>query len=121
MSDRIVVMNHGKVEQTGTPETVYRQPASRFVASFLGQSNLLEGRVARIADGMALIVINRGPELRVAAPPGLAEGLPVTVVIRAQRILVGPPESAEPNHLPAPSPPRPSSAARPPISSMSPA
>jgi spermidine/putrescine transport system ATP-binding protein len=100
MSDRIVVMNHGKVEQTGTPETVYRQPASRFVASFLGQSNLLEGRVARIADGMALIVVNRGPELRVAAPPGLAEGLPVTVVIRAQRVLVGPPESAEPNHLP---------------------
>ena len=100
MSDRIVVMNHGKVEQTGTPESVYRQPASRFVASFLGQSNLLEGRVARIADGMALIAINRGPELRVAAPSRLAEGLPVTVVIRAQRVHVGPPESAEPNHLP---------------------
>jgi hypothetical protein len=49
---------------------------------------------------MALIAINRGPELRVAAPTRLAEGLPVTVVIRAQRVHVGPPESAEPNHLP---------------------
>ena len=100
MSDRIVVMNDGRVEQIGTPETVYRQPASRFVASFLGQSNLLEGRVARIADGMALIVVSRGPELRVAAPAGLAEGSSVTVVVRAQRVQVGPPESAQPNHLP---------------------
>lgn len=100
MSDRIVVMNYGRVEQTGTPETVYRQPASRFVASFLGQSNLLEGRVARIADGMALIVVSRGPELRVRAPAGLAEGAAVTVVVRAQRVQVGPPENAQPNHLP---------------------
>src|SRR3954447_8835451 len=90
MSDRIVVMNHGRVEQVGSPEEVYRRPASRFVASFLGQSNLLEGRVARVADGMAAIVVSRGPELRVAAPAGLAEGAAVTVVVRAQRIQVGP-------------------------------
>src|SRR6185436_14023033 len=45
MSDRIVVMNHGVIEQNGTPEEVYRTPRSHFVASFLGQSNLLEGEV----------------------------------------------------------------------------
>jgi ABC-type Fe3+/spermidine/putrescine transport system ATPase subunit len=100
MSDRIVVMNHGKVEQTGTPESVYRAPASRFVASFLGQSNLLPGRVASIDDGIALVAIDRGPELAVAAPAGLREGSAVTVVVRAQRVHVGPPEAAQPNHLP---------------------
>ncbi len=100
MSDRIVVMNHGRVEQTGTPETVYRAPASRFVASFLGQSNLLQGRVTSIDGGMALVAIARGPELAVAAPAGLEEGSAVTVVVRAQRVHVGPPEAAQPNHLP---------------------
>ena len=100
MSDRIVVMNHGKVEQTGSPEAVYREPASRFVASFLGQSNLLEGRVAGISDGIALVAIARGPELAVAAPAELREGSAVTVVVRAQRVQVGPPEASQPNSLP---------------------
>jgi ABC-type Fe3+/spermidine/putrescine transport system ATPase subunit len=99
MSDRIVVMNHGKVEQTGSPEAVYREPASRFVASFLGQSTLLEGRVARIVDGIALVAIARGPELAVAAPAGLKEGCAVTVVVRAQRVQVGPPDVSQPNSL----------------------
>jgi ABC-type Fe3+/spermidine/putrescine transport system ATPase subunit len=100
MSDRIVVMNHGKVEQTGTPEAVYRAPASRFVASFLGQSNLLPGRIAAIDRGLAVVAIDRGPELTVPAPDGLAEGAAVTVVVRAQRVHVGPPGAAQPNRLP---------------------
>lgn len=54
VSDRIVVMNHGAVEQTGTPEEVYDRPANPFVFNFLGNVNLFHGRVhggaARIAD-----------------------------------------------------------------------
>lgn len=53
MSDRIVVINHGLIEQNGTPEEVYRAPASKFVASFLGQSNLMSGTIASIAEGTA--------------------------------------------------------------------
>jgi ABC-type Fe3+/spermidine/putrescine transport system ATPase subunit len=89
MSDQIVVMNHGVVEQVGPPEEVYRAPATRFVASFLGQSNLLSARVVAIESGMARIAIDQGPELRVTAPKGLQAGEQVTAVIRAQRVKVG--------------------------------
>ena len=53
MSDRIVVMNRGRVEQDGTPEELYLHPASRFVAEFVGETNLIEARVSRI-DGVAV-------------------------------------------------------------------
>lgn len=45
ISDRVAVMNDGAVEQVGTPETIYRQPASRFVAEFVGDNNVFEGKV----------------------------------------------------------------------------
>ena len=55
MADRIAVMNDGRIEQLGTPEEIYRHPASRFVADFIGDSNFfaatVDGSVARLADG----------------------------------------------------------------------
>ncbi len=55
MADRIAVMNDGRVEQLGTPEEIYRRPASRFVADFIGNSNFfaatVDGEVARLGDG----------------------------------------------------------------------
>lgn len=45
LADRVAVMNRGKIEQIGAPENVYDAPASRFVASFIGESNILDGRV----------------------------------------------------------------------------
>ncbi|WP_028293951.1 ABC transporter ATP-binding protein [Oceanobacter kriegii] len=50
MSDRIVVLNGGKVEQLGTPTEIYHRPASRFVADFIGESNVFEGKVVRFDD-----------------------------------------------------------------------
>ncbi len=47
MADRIVVMNHGVIEQVGTPTEVYRKPASAFVADFVGTTNFLPGVVVR--------------------------------------------------------------------------
>ncbi|MFB6111115.1 MAG: ABC transporter ATP-binding protein [Halobacteriaceae archaeon] len=47
ISDRVAVMNEGRIEQVGQPETVYRKPGSRFVAEFVGDTNLLEGTVTR--------------------------------------------------------------------------
>ena len=55
MSDRIAVMNKGKYEQLGDPESLYERPQTRFVASFLGISNLLAGAVDGTADSYALI------------------------------------------------------------------
>jgi ABC-type Fe3+/spermidine/putrescine transport system ATPase subunit len=99
MSDDIVVMNHGVIEQKGSPEEVYRTPRSRFVASFLGQSNLLPGEVKSIADGMARIALQNGLLLSAAAPASLKPHSKVTVVIRAQRVGVERPEATGDNQL----------------------
>lgn len=93
MSDRIVVMNKGEVEQEGTPEDVYRRPDSRFVASFLGQSNLLPGRIAGLTGGFASIRLDDGPEIQAAAPASAKDGMEVTVVVRAQRVMISAIES----------------------------
>lgn len=47
MSDRLAVFNHGRIEQIGEPKDIYEHPATRFVASFVGLSNILEGEVAQ--------------------------------------------------------------------------
>lgn len=55
MSDVIVVMNNGRVEQMGDPHTLYSKPRSRFVASFIGQSNFLDCEVISVEGGMAAL------------------------------------------------------------------
>ena len=90
MSDRIVVMNKGLIEQEGSPEDVYRRPESRFVASFLGQSNLLPGRIAAIDNGIATLTLSNGQSIRAAAPASAQAGTEATGVVRAQKIVVTP-------------------------------
>ena len=51
MADRVVIMSQGVIEQIGTPRQVFREPASRFVAEFVGSNNIIEGRVGEVADG----------------------------------------------------------------------
>jgi spermidine/putrescine transport system ATP-binding protein len=60
LSDRIAVMNDGRIEQIGPPEEIYREPASQFVADFIGDTNLLSGRVVE-RDGGPLVEVG-GPE-----------------------------------------------------------
>ena len=43
MSDKIVVMNHGEIQQVGSPQDIYNEPVNRFVANFIGESNILPG------------------------------------------------------------------------------
>ena len=69
ISDRIVVMNEGKVLQVGTPREIYRRPSSRFVASFIGIANVWEGRLGATGDGGSRTVAvrsRRGDDRRVA-------------------------------------------------------
>jgi putative spermidine/putrescine transport system ATP-binding protein len=69
MSDRIAVMNHGRIEQAGSPSDLYDRPATRFVAGFIGESNFLEGEVAGVQDrsvtarvaGATVIAISNQP------------------------------------------------------------
>ena len=59
MSDRIMVMHGGKIEQIGTPMQLYEDPATAFVADFIGQANLIEGRLEAVEnDGFGRIAIN---------------------------------------------------------------
>jgi iron(III) transport system ATP-binding protein len=82
MADRIVVMNHGVIEQVGTPLEVYREPETAFVAAFVGSMNFLPGRL--MARGRVRV---QGLELCCATDP-LAPKSPVTVAIRPEDILV---------------------------------
>jgi iron(III) transport system ATP-binding protein len=79
MADRIVVMNHGAIEQVGTPLEVYRAPASAFVADFIGTMNFLSA----VATGPGAVRVG-AVELAVAAP--LAAGTPVTLAIRPEDV-----------------------------------
>ncbi len=86
MSDRIAVMNHGVVEQIGSPETIYDQPASVFVAGFIGTANLLPG----------MVIAGNGPSVDVRLPSGvtvgcgsvvpLDAGVQATVMLRPERL-----------------------------------
>ncbi|MER3417816.1 MAG: spermidine/putrescine ABC transporter ATP-binding protein [Chloroflexota bacterium] len=76
MSDRLAVFNHGRIEQTGTPAEIYERPATRFVAGFVGTSNLLAGPVAKQIVGREGTFIVRPEKIRLADPgatPGPAE------------------------------------------------
>ncbi|MFF5029457.1 ABC transporter ATP-binding protein [Streptomyces collinus] len=81
MSDRIAVMNEGRIEQCGTPEDVYEHPASRFVASFLGTSNLMTGTYRG-----GEVALEQGPALPVGARKDIADGSAVSVSVRPEKI-----------------------------------
>lgn len=91
MSDRIVVLNDGRIEQVGTPDDVYNRPANTFVASFIGNPgiNYLEGTVESV-DGESLRIATHGATFGVDSRDGapVAEGDPVTVGIRPQHVHV---------------------------------
>ncbi|MEM8571415.1 MAG: ABC transporter ATP-binding protein [Pseudomonadota bacterium] len=86
MSDRIVVMNKGSVEQDGTPEELYFHPASRFVAEFVGETNLITGRV-RGTQGEDVLIDWFGTTLRGRARTGSAQpDGQVTASVRLERL-----------------------------------
>ena len=87
MSDRIAVMNDGAIEHLGTPREIYEHPKTRFVAGFIGTSNLLSGIVARVESGQAIIEVS--PEERIIVPvhdPSPAPGSPLELTVRPEKI-----------------------------------
>lgn len=74
MSDRVVVMRAGAIVQTGDPAEIYRRPASRFVANFLGESNILKGRCL-MREGEQNIIELAGRRLRVGGGGDAGEAL----------------------------------------------
>ncbi|HXF81498.1 MAG TPA: ABC transporter ATP-binding protein [bacterium] len=90
ISDRIAVMDRGRIQQIGTPLEIYHRPANRFVADFVGLANFLDGEVA--APGQV-----RAGDLTLAVPDGPPPGRRVTVVLRPEaiRLHVQPPRDGE--------------------------
>jgi ABC-type Fe3+/spermidine/putrescine transport system ATPase subunit len=88
MSDRVAVMSRGHIVQIGTPRELYEQPASAFVADFIGENNLLTGRVVGHDGGAALLSVEGYPVFRLAGEPDLANGGMATVCLRPEKIRV---------------------------------
>ena len=87
MSDRIAVMNRGRIEQLGPPEEVYERPATQFVAEFLGASNLIEGVRRGAQDGWATVELATGDVVRIPSA-GAPEGAAVKVGVRPEKLAV---------------------------------
>ena len=88
MSDRIVVLNEGRVEQDGTPKDLYFHPQSRFVAEFIGETNLLVGTVQNVQDGTVAIDWF-GHDLRGHASSGTPRsGDRVTASLRLEKLRI---------------------------------
>jgi spermidine/putrescine transport system ATP-binding protein len=85
MADRIAVMNHGRIEQLGTPTELYETPATAFVAGFLGASNLISGTVS----GAETVRLRHGPEVRVRPDALAGRSGDVAVGIRPEKIELG--------------------------------
>ena len=98
MSDRIAVMNKGHYEQLGDPETLYEHPSTRFVAGFLGVSNLLPGRPDGTADAYALVRLDDDTLLRVPRVSVVGSG-GLQVGVRPEKIVLhGPADPVPERH-----------------------
>ncbi|HEV2927925.1 MAG TPA: ABC transporter ATP-binding protein, partial [Propionibacteriaceae bacterium] len=89
MSDRLVVMNAGRIEQLGSPRELYEHPATRFVANFIGTSNVLTGRLERKGDAWALGGLGPDERVLVADAGPLQQGQQeVELAVRPEKIML---------------------------------
>ncbi|PID85430.1 MAG: polyamine ABC transporter ATP-binding protein [Chloroflexi bacterium] len=94
ISDRIIVMNKGRIEQNGTPTEIYRHPQSRFVADFIGRANFINGVVRAVEKGKLTVEL-LGRTLTIdAAKDAYTVGTEVTVVVRPEMMVLNPDKSA---------------------------
>jgi spermidine/putrescine transport system ATP-binding protein len=96
MSDRIAVMNLGRVEQIGSPREIYDNPATVFVAGFIGQANLWPARVVTSPSGGLATVEVAGRTMALANPHALGAGAAATLMVRPERLHVEA-ESSDPD------------------------
>jgi spermidine/putrescine transport system ATP-binding protein len=85
MSDRIAVMEKGKVLQVGTPMEIYEEPVNRFVADFIGETNFLTGRVTSQQGGRVVVLIDEEVPITVDCRQEMPLGKIVTLVIRPEK------------------------------------
>ena len=98
ISDRIAVIHDGRIAQLGSPVEMYERPASPFVADFLGESNLLPGKVASAANGAVVVRTAGGLDIRAVDDGRFRPGDDVVAALRPERIAVGARAAASARH-----------------------
>ncbi len=91
MSDRIAVMNDGLIEHLGSPREIYERPATKFVANFIGTSNIVGGTVTAVESGYAVIAL--GPGERIVTPlreHTIGAGEQIELSVRPEKIEITP-------------------------------
>ena len=99
MSDRIAVMNRGRVEQADDAAAVFERPATEFVANFMGAANFFAARVREAADGLLTVALAAGGEARIPVRPGEPRHRPgeeVRFVVRPEKLDLRPRRSLRP-------------------------
>jgi iron(III) transport system ATP-binding protein len=97
LSDRVVIMHEGRIQQIGTPSEIYAHPANRFVADFIGKANFLDATIASIDAPESATLNVYGMELKVSAvTENLEQGMKVVIVVRPESVAL---ESGKPGQL----------------------
>jgi iron(III) transport system ATP-binding protein len=100
IADRIICMRRGRIEQEGSSRDLYRYPASRFIADFIGMATFIDGTVVRKGDsGRTLIRIAEGVELWSANAPPAGNGQDIVVSIRPENVILSSAPSEGENNL----------------------
>jgi putative spermidine/putrescine transport system ATP-binding protein len=89
MSDRIAILNHGRIDQVGPPGEVYERPVNPFVGRFLGEANLIEGTIAAQTGDVMRLALPGGQELRAPASNNCRNGRGM-LFIRPERVEIAP-------------------------------
>ena len=88
MSDRLAVMDQGRILQIGSPRDIYERPAERFVADFIGETNFLQAEIVSLHDGGAKVRLASGATITASLPEGPQPAGRVTVVVRPEHALL---------------------------------
>jgi len=99
LSDRIAVMSAGHLEQVGNPLDIYRQPATRFVAGFIGQMNFLPGRVEAAEPAGTRVRLGEGGPVLLAQPGPWEAGQAVTLAVRPEHLALAPGANSLPGRV----------------------
>jgi ABC-type Fe3+/spermidine/putrescine transport system ATPase subunit len=100
LSDRIAVLEGGRLQQLGAPDELYREPANAFVAAFVGRANFLPGRLLSVSGGAGVCEVAGGARWAVRVAAGAGAG-PVRVMVRPEALVLARAGSGAPDRLPA--------------------
>jgi iron(III) transport system ATP-binding protein len=89
IADRMAVLNKGRIEQVGRPQDLYQRPGNLFVAGFMGETNLIAGRVTAASEGRVEVTTAAGAVVSNAAPQGVGAGEDVTLSLRPEAVRIG--------------------------------